>query len=488
MGDPTYSDRKVIRISLRGWSRVRCSTATALRPRSSEPFLAGDFFETWGGSTGLSVKRSRYIVDIPAALKIRIHEENLNFARRDTTVGGRRVMTWAARDLPKIHGEEFAADSNGVYMSVLVASPTTWTDIGKWYATNAKSRYTLTPAVESKLAGVLSGSKTFDDSLRAVHKWVAQDVRYVAISLGMGGYQPRAPNDVVTTGFGDCKDKATLFVAALNRMGITAFPVILNSSGGVKRDLPSIEQFDHAIAAYKRKGSSSYEYADLTADLTPLGELPFDEQGAFGLVVHPDGVTEEITLPRAPIAHNRRDTHIVGTIGADLMFDGVYEETATGALQGSLRGAFSNPIDSASRSKAATGDCRASGSKPPRATAWWDSRATGFVGGAVAPSSHSSWQGWFTRRQHGNSQEPVPSSMANMAIGAKQLDAEPSRRFPIDPTKIFGTSDAVVELRATLPEGWRAQLPPTVVATGPSGTYRAEYSASRPRALCYRAE
>src|SRR5262249_26755272 len=189
-----------------------------------KPFLAGDFFQSWSVSTGRSVKRSRFILDAPANLAVRINEKNLNFSRTTTTAGGRRIYTWATHDLAKTKGEAFAADSNNVSMSVAMSAPLTWQDIGKWYASNAKDRYAVGPTASKKLAAIVAGAKTRDDTIRAVHRWVAQDIRYVSIALGMGGYQPRAPEEVVSTGFGDCKDKATLFVASLNKLGIQALP------------------------------------------------------------------------------------------------------------------------------------------------------------------------------------------------------------------------------------------------------------------------
>jgi hypothetical protein len=66
--------------------------------------------------------------------------------------------------------------------------------------------------------------------------------------------------------------------------------------------------------------------------------------------------------------------------------------------------------------------------------------------------------------------------MGGAAMAAKELDAKPPRQFPIDAMKIFGYDEAVVELRITLPEGWKVQLPNTVKATGPFGTYESEFS------------
>jgi len=82
-----------------------------------------------------------------------------------------------------------------------------------------------------------------------VHRWVAQDFRYVSLALGIGGFQPRLPAAVLQTRYGDCKDKATLFITLAQRMGLQAYPVLLASGGGIERDVPSAHAFDHMIAA-----------------------------------------------------------------------------------------------------------------------------------------------------------------------------------------------------------------------------------------------
>lgn len=473
MGDPVYSDRKVIRASVTGVAEgtiVDFSYTT----EELDPFLDGDSFMTWGVSTGLAVARSRYIVDVPADVNLRIKEQNLDFKRIEKVANGRRTFTWATKDLPKLKPEAFAADSNGVYMSVLVALPTTWAGIGKWYADNAKDRYRLTPDVEAKLSSLVASARTLDDSIRSVHQWVAQDVRYVSIALGLGGYQPRAPAEVLSSGFGDCKDKATIFVAMLNRMGVTAYPVILNSTGGVERDLPSISQFDHAIAAYRKRGSANYEFVDLTASLTPLGELPFGPQGEFGIVVHPDGKVEEVTFPLTRIPENRFATTVVGTLAEDGTFSGRYEELGTGHRQYSLRSTFENPMDSSVRAQIAN---KVASSLFTGAEG--DSLVT-FNGrdlGATPRITLRIRNGQAASIAGSNAilQNPL-RAMGNFTAGAKELDAQPPRLFPIEPQAIFGYQETTIEFRITLPEGWTAQLPPNVEANGPFGSFKSSYA------------
>ena len=247
MGAPVYANRKVLRVSLSGvavGTIVDYSTTTV----KTRAWVPGDFYQWWGVSTGLSVQRSRLIVDAPASEAIRIKERNLDFARQTTRAGDRQVLTWATGGLKQVESEAYAADSNDIYMSVALSSPLTWGDIGRWYGGLAADRYALPPDLAARVRAMVSGARSARDTAAVVQRWVAQDIRYVSIALGIGGYQPRTPAEVVASGFGDCKDKATLFVAALRLLGFDAVTVLASSSGGVDRALPSMEQFDHAIA------------------------------------------------------------------------------------------------------------------------------------------------------------------------------------------------------------------------------------------------
>jgi hypothetical protein len=473
MGDPTYSDRKVIRASLTG-VEPGVLIDVSYTTEELKPFLAGDFFESWSIHAGGTVRRSRYILDVPEGFTPRIREINLTFRRTEKVSGGRHVYTWAVNDVKRVKAEVFAPDSNGVLMSLRVSSPINWTDIGKWYADNAKSRYVLTPAVEAKLSSVVEKARTLGDSVAAVHRWIAQDIRYVSIALGLGGYQPRSPDEVVKTGFGDCKDKATIFVTAIERMGLEARPVILNSEGGVKRDQPSMSQFDHVIAAYRKPGATTWSYTDLTSALTPLGELPFPEQGAFGLLVSRDGATEEITFPKAPRTANRTVRRIRGMLSPDGEFNGEVEEVGTGYYQYQLRSLFEHPLDTVQRKQIlriaagtvfenADGDSlEAFDGRNLSATA----RVWANVKGAKAATSA------------GNSMllnNPL-KPMSSFTAAAKELDDLPERLFPIDPEAIFGYGASEVEVVITLPDGWHAQLPSPVIVESPFGNYRTEYT------------
>ena len=439
-----------------------------------KPFRPGDFFAPWRVNPGLLVRRSRLVLDTPAGFTPRVVETNLNFRPTTVASGGRRVVTWATQDVPKIEPELFAADSNGVGMSINIGGAASWQDIGSWYAGLARDRYSVTPSVAEKLHALVSGARTLEDSIKAVHKYVSQDVRYVAISLGMGGYQPRSAADVVATGYGDCKDKATLFITMAARMGITAYPVLLSAGGRVERGLPTISQFNHAIAAVDRPEGRMF--VDLTAGDVPWGSLPEPDQGQFVLVVRPDGRTEETLTPEVDgteiksriVVSAALDTAGFATARIDMAFSGAAGEAMRAAME-------REPMDSTTRAqylrRAASSVYREAEGDSLRFTDETDrggpyrvgfitrnGRAAQLAGGAAILSMPFLGQGGDVK--------PVIA----------ELKAHTPRRFTIDASQVGGDGSGDVILKLTLPEGWRAQLPKSVALKGPFGGLTLTYT------------
>jgi alkylated DNA nucleotide flippase Atl1 len=470
---PVYVDRKTHRITLAGvapGTLVDYSYTTETR----EPVRPGDFWSSWSIHTTRLVRRSRLILDVPAALVPRIRERYLTFARHESTAHGRHVFVWAAQEVPRFEPEPFAvADSEGA-MGLTISAPATWGDIAAWYAGLARDRYRLDSTVTARLPGVVAGARTLADSIVAVHRWVTQDFRYVSLALGLGGYQPRFPEAVVQSGYGDCKDMATLFVAIVQRFGVRAYPVLTSAGGGVDRDQPTVSAFDHVVAAVERPGGG-YTYADLTADLATYGTVPPNLQGEFGLVVHPDGRGEEITFPVDAPESNATRILIAGRIGPDGVFDGDLTETYRGSQQYAIRGELLRPFTPTERDRmtrsiasgvfdGATGD----------SLALFDGRDL-----AAEPRIRIVLRGGRAARASGDTYIlTLPISAYGNAAVLDELVARGPRRYPIDAAAVFGPKELDSELRVRLPEGWRARLPTGVSVESPFGRYEAEYAQS----------
>lgn len=477
MANPVYQEQRLRRVSLAG---VAVGTIVDIQQTNEErgPYRAGDFLTGFAVNGGLPVVRSRFVVDVPEGFVPRIIERNLTFRRVEDVHDGRHRYIWAMNDVPAVPGEPFAADSNGIMMSIGVSSPGTWSDLAKWYDGLARDRYTLTPAVMQRVDSLVkvSGARTRLDTIRAVHRWVAQDVRYVSVSLGIGGYQPRAPAEVIASGFGDCKDKATLFVAALRRYKIAANPVLLSLSAHPDPALPSMFQFNHAIAAVKE--ASGWTFTDLTAEYVPYGTIPDSYQGQFGIVVLPDGRADEVRFPRAPIASNTSVMRVQLSVDSTGRVTGAIDETVTGGSAIGMRQVFGQPLDSARRENV----------QKALAQRLFPTDATVDSVRAFNGHDFSAETVLRYRVKAENVFKTVGSTklfsmntgFKGPALGlknrARELEARATRVFPIDAAQILGQLETVTDFRLTIPAGWTAELPKNIVATSFFGHYESTWT------------
>ncbi len=470
MGVPMYTAAKIKRMSLSGLEPGTILDFS-VTTETDASMMPGEFFVSWRVATPTYVVRSNLEVDAPTSMNPRINERNLSFKRTEKTESGRRYYTWRTANVSRFKGEPYAPDSALQGMTVSVSPSFSWNAIGKWYVPIARDAYAISPSVEEKMKSVLMGARSLDDSIRRLHKWVAQDIRYVAIELGRGGYVPRNAETVVRTGFGDCKDKAMLFVAALKKIGVTGYPVLLNIYGLERKETPSLGQFNHMIAAVKR--GKGYEFADLTAGNYAFGKLPRSEQGNLAVLVK-ENDSEEITLPESPSTDAMIDAIITGKLGEDGIFTGRYEETRHGYLEATMREVFKNPLDSARRSNFGRAITGLYFDRPETdsliAFDGKDLTAEVRVSTKITKAKMVSKIGEVSLLTN-----PLRPMEAYSRV-ADAMEEDNDRKLPYDMSKLAPQYTTHSVVRIKLPVGWTATLPKSEKVTGPVAKYEVAYS------------
>ncbi len=176
----------------------------------------------------------------------------------------------------------------------------TWQGIGEWYEVLARDRLRTSPEIATKATELANGKADFYDKAEAIGEFVQGHIRYVAINIGVGGWQPHAAQEVFHEGYGDCKDKATLLSAMLSSVGIHSALLMVDTERGViDPSAPSIYG-NHMIGAieipqgYESKKMRSvvtanngkrYLIFDPTWERTPFGQLENNLQGSYGVLM-----------------------------------------------------------------------------------------------------------------------------------------------------------------------------------------------------------
>ena len=269
---PMYSDYRQRHISvaaLQPGDTLEYRTIT----RVTTPLAAGNFWYEATFPKGVAVKEDRLVVDIPRAREIKLKSPTRQPEIKDTV--DRRIYTWTVkniepdrdRDKDKERDDE-AGDSTP---DVQLTTFTDWKQIAEWYAKLQGDRMTVDDRVQKKTDELVKGSETPPEKARRLYDYVARNIRYVSISLGVGRYQPHSAADVLESGYGDCKDKHTLFSAMLRAEGIKSYPVLIDSSRQLDEDIPSPAQFDHVITAVRFSAGPGLTFLDTTPEVTPFG-------------------------------------------------------------------------------------------------------------------------------------------------------------------------------------------------------------------------
>ena len=309
------------------------------------PYL---FEDDWEFQREIPVRTARLILQVPAGWEFTTNW--FNYPEQKPMVSGSTQYRWEVKDLPAIEVEPDmpAWRTLAGWMGLkyfphdpAMRSKTTgsWNDIGAWYSTLTQSSRTPSPQIQEKVATLTAGLSDPIAKMRAITEYMQKNIRYFAVEIGIGGYQPHPAAEVFAHQFGDCKDKATLLGSMLSVIGIDSYYVLVHVERGVVLpNYPSMD-FNHAILAIRLPDSipSDTLYSvvndpklgrllifDPTNEQVPLGYIPWYEQSSYGLVVAPGG-GELISLPLLPGATNR------------LLRTATFNLNATGDLSGEIR-------------------------------------------------------------------------------------------------------------------------------------------------------
>jgi transglutaminase-like putative cysteine protease len=132
-----------------------------------------------------------------------------------------------------------------------------WTEVNQWALALFQSGPSLSPALGGKIAEwkQLAGQ---EQQVLAALRFVQDEIRYFGVEIGVSAERPADPSTVFTRRFGDCKDKAQLFVTLVRGLGIEAYPVLVNTRLRHTLDdwLPAADAFDHCIAVVLLNGQA----------------------------------------------------------------------------------------------------------------------------------------------------------------------------------------------------------------------------------------
>src|SRR5258708_6782933 len=282
---PMYSDYRQRHISVAALqSGDTLEYRTVIRVLT--PLAAGNFWYEYTFPKGVVVDEDRLEIDIPKSREVKLKTPTRKPDIHET--GDRRIYTWVVKDIQAERDKEKDEAEEDTGPDVQLTTFTDWKQVAQWDAKLQGERMTIDDSVRKKAQELTRGAETTTEKARRTCDFAALNVRYVSISLGVGRYQPHSAADVLQSGYGDCKDKHTLFSALLPAEGIQSYPVMIHSTRKLDADVPSPAQFDHVITAARLGTGTGLTWLDTTPEVTPYGLILYQLRNKQAVVASED--------------------------------------------------------------------------------------------------------------------------------------------------------------------------------------------------------
>jgi len=311
---------------------VEVGDVTVLTARyTSKPLIPGLFSMTLPFDRTIAQHDVRVSVKLPKTMQLSTETHDVKFEQRSE--GDRTIYEWRFANPNPIAENVTALDPRDRWPRIYVSTFRNYDQLASAYAAMIQSKSAVTPEIQKTADEITKGVSDRRKQAELIYNWVSRHIRYVAIEFGVGAIVPHAAAEVLTNGYGDCKDHSTLFQSLLKAKGISSTVVLINLGASYALGTaPSMGVLNHAITWLPDFNL----YADTTAGVAPFGTLPFAEYGKP--VVH--ATASPPALRRTPLlAANAASVAIKtkASLGADGRLIGDSETTSTGPFSVELR-------------------------------------------------------------------------------------------------------------------------------------------------------
>ena len=256
------------------------------------------YFEAVTVEWAVPLAQQRYKISVPTELKLEARPVATKLKPEVELLEDRKSMVVYQLDPDPVRLESSVPGEWVTNGFIEFSTMESWSAVAEW----AVPVFSVDPALPDSFARQLDEiGEAYENPVdRATHvlRLVQEEIRYLGIEVGLGSHVPRTPAETVKNGYGDCKDKSVLLVAALRYLGIDAVPALASMAYGelLPQVPPTIGRFDHAIVGIDLDGHRYWVDPTLSHQGGSLTELADLEYGYVLPIEAQQTQLEEITV------------------------------------------------------------------------------------------------------------------------------------------------------------------------------------------------
>ncbi len=263
------------------------------------PFLMGE--ETFASTS--PILRKKVDVHLPKGVVLNSRLFNSDVEAVTSDGGSFITHSWTLTDLPLVPREAMGDESARFAPHLVFSTCPSWDEAAKVLAERFGAACSSAGTAEKELAAIAQKTDSPTALVRAINKFVADDVAGVSIDPALLGYRMRPAAETFSSSLGTSFDRAALLVALLRKAGLCAEPALLSRHRAFAPEVPSWHQFSECRVVCTPDGLKGQT---LLLDPAHLSDRPIDERMASRTLFLPLAKGERLrALPKSCKCANR---------------------------------------------------------------------------------------------------------------------------------------------------------------------------------------
>lgn len=209
---------------------------------------------------GTAVEQGKLVLDLPAGMKFHQQVLNIELASEKREDKNREIYTWSVDQLKAPRSESYLPPKTQILPVVITApdhfqwdkyegSMASWDAYGQFMGKLFAGRDELPEATRAEIQQMVSDTEDPGEKVRRLYRYLQDNMRYVSVQLGIGGWQPFDAAYVNDKRYGDCKALSNYMKSILSVAGVHAYPALIYNGDAnyeVQEDF-TVPRFNHMI-------------------------------------------------------------------------------------------------------------------------------------------------------------------------------------------------------------------------------------------------
>jgi Domain of Unknown Function with PDB structure (DUF3857) len=265
--------------------------------------LSPDFYLFHTFAKDAIVTQEQFELDLPSSRGVQLRINPATPASYEGSAGdgseSRIIRRWEYRwSFPE--GKSKSSPDISAEPDVALTTFTSWKQLSARLAEKFEATENIAPEVIAKSDELSKSHEKPEEKIEAMYDFVSQKISTLELALGSNGFRPRAPAEILSSGYASADDKMVLFLALTRAAKMPAIVALAGAPEAAEKMLPRPSMFTHALV-WTGKGGPGF-WLDPSIEVAPFRLVGANLRGKPAFLLLPDtkensSLTPWLTVP-----------------------------------------------------------------------------------------------------------------------------------------------------------------------------------------------